>query len=189
MRGGHVRAIAAIVLIAGPIAACGGGDKPAAPAAKGKVLRGETETGMKLKVETFVSPASDPRLKELDAYRSANGYAKVDYHRITADNTKGQVPDRERTVTFAKTVDAIGQGQGIVTRFACDSLRYEWQPKTNQQTAHDKLANELCKVSPEKPDAVKPGAEQVYYVVSDRTFAERGIERLKVFGPSSAELR
>jgi hypothetical protein len=188
MRGGQVRAAAAVALIAGSVAACGG-DKEA-PAAKGKVLRGETETGMKLEVETFVDPASDPELKKLDAWRSARHYAAVDYHRITADNSKGQVPDRDRTVTFAKSADAIAAGQGVESRFACDILRYEWLPLNGdaKQATYDGLRKELCAVMPDKPDAIAPGKRQVYYLVTDRGFAERGLERLRVFGPRSAEL-
>jgi hypothetical protein len=192
MRGMHARAVA-IALIAGSVAGCGGGDKgAAAPADKGKVLHGETETGMKLKVETFVDPASDPELKKLDAYRAAEHYAKVDYHRITADNTKGQMPDRDRTVTFAKSADAIAGGAGIEPRFACDVLRYEWLPAdgaANQAAAQEGLRKQLCAIAPDAPDGIAPGRRQVYYLITDRGFSERGVERLRVFGPRSAELR
>jgi hypothetical protein len=189
MRGGQVRATAVVALIAGSVAACGGDEE--APAAKGKVLRGETETGMKLEVETFVDPASDPELKKLDAWRSARHYAPVDYHRITADNSKGQMPDRDRTITFAKSADAISAGQGVESRFACDALRYEWLPAAGGDTqgAYDGLRKQLCAVMPDTPDAIAPGKRQVYYLVTDRGFAERGLDRLRVFGPRSAELR
>lgn len=191
MRGGQVRATAAVALVAGAVAACGGGDK-AAPAAKGKVLRGETETGMKLKVETFVDPARDPRLKQLDAYRAEGRYRPVDYHRVTADNTRGQVPDRDRTITFAKSADAIAAGKGVDPRFACDVLRYEWLPgggAAKGAAARADLTKRLCPVAPDTPDAIAPGRRQVYYLITDRGFSERGIERLRVFGPRASELR
>jgi hypothetical protein len=191
MRGGQVRATAAVALVAGSVAACGGGGAKAAPAAKGKVLRGETETGMKLEVETFVDPSSDPELKKLDAWRSARHYAPVDYHRITADNSAGQVPDRDRTISFAASPDAIAAGRGVETRFACDALRYEWLPlnRDAKLAAYEGLRKQLCAVTPDTPDAIAPGKRQVYYLVTDRGFAERGLERLRVFGPRAAELR
>ena len=187
MRGGQVRAAAAVALVAGSVAACGGGGE--APAAKGKVVHGETETGMKLEVETFVDPASDPELKKLDAWRSARHYPAVDYHRITADNTKGQMPDRDRTISFAKSADAIATGQGVEGRFACDALRYEWLPVNGAGSAtYEGLRKQLCPVAPDTPDAIAPGKRAVYYLVTDRGFAERGLDRLRIFGPRSAEL-
>src|SRR6478735_8072557 len=98
MRGAHTRAVAVIPLLAVAMAACGGGDKEspqASSAAAGKVVHGQSETGMKMTVATFVPPASDPNLKRLDAYRAAAHYPVVDYHKVTADNTAGSQPDRE----------------------------------------------------------------------------------------------
>jgi hypothetical protein len=194
MRGGRMRTAAAALAAAALVAACGGDDGSAgkgAPAAKGKVLRGETETGMKLKVETFVSPASDPELKKLDAWRAEHRYAPVDYHRVTADNTDGAVADRDRTVDFAASADAIASGQGIESRFACDALRYEWLPRDGgpQKIDYDALRRQMCPVSPDSPDAIAPGKEVVYYLITDRGFEQRGLERMHVFGPRSEELR
>jgi hypothetical protein len=190
MRGGQVRATAAVLVTAGLVAACGGGGKDA-PAAKGKILRGETETGMKLKLETFVAPSSDPELKKLDAWRAARHYPPVDYHRITADNSKGATPDRDRTVSFASSADAIAAGQGVESRFACDALRYEWLPRDGDpaKATYDGLRKQMCPVAPDSPDAIAPGKEAVYYLITDRGFAERGLDRLRVFGPRTAELR
>src|SRR3954452_5632820 len=111
MRGAQVRAVAAIGLAAVSITGCGGGKEAPKPAAAGKVVHGQTETGMKMTVATFVPPASDPNLKRLDAYRAAGGYPPVDYHKVTADNTAGTIPDRERDITFAKSENAIATGQ------------------------------------------------------------------------------
>ena len=74
MRGAQVRAVAAIGLAAAAaITGCGGDKDAPKPAAAGKVVHGQTETGMKLTVATFVPPASDAALKRLDAYRIAGG--------------------------------------------------------------------------------------------------------------------
>ena len=191
MRGGRVRTAAAVLAGAALVAACGGGAGNDVPAAKGKVLRGETETGMKLKVETFVSPSSDPELAQLDAWRALRHYAAVDYHRVTADNTHGAVADRDRTVDFAASADAIASGQGIESRFACDALRYEWLPRDGdaKKAEYDALRKQLCPVSPDTPDAIAPGKRTVYYLVTDRGFEERGLQKLRVFGPRSEELR
>jgi len=189
MRGAQVRQTVAAGLLAAALAGCGGSKDPPKPAA-GKVVRGDTETGMKLKVETFVAPSADPVLKQLDAYRSAGRYPAVDYHRATADNTKGQVADRVRTVTFAKDQNAIAAGQGAAARFACDALRFEWPPhgKATQQT-YDELVKTVCAVSPTSQDGVKAGSRAVYYLVTDRTFGQRGIRTQRIFGPRSEELK
>src|SRR3954462_5867108 len=117
MRARRVATAVTIPLVAGLLAGCGGSDKKPAPPEKGPVVRGETETGMKMTVDTFLRPADDPMLQKLDAYRAKGHYPAVDYHRITADNTAGQVADQGREVTFAKDADAIATGQGVETRF------------------------------------------------------------------------
>src|SRR4029079_3770767 len=115
MRRGRVAVLLAVGLLA---AGCGGGDgKKDEATPVGRTLRGETETGMKLKVETFVAPSANPELAKLDKYRASAGYAAVDFHEITADNTQGSVPDRGRTIDFAQSADAIATGQAIETRF------------------------------------------------------------------------
>jgi hypothetical protein len=187
MKSRRVRTALAIPLVAGLLGGCGGSDKPPAPPAKGKVVRGETETGMKLTVDTFLPPADDPLLEKLDAYRSKGHYPAVDYHRITADNTAGQVADQGREVTFAKDANAIAAGQGVETRFTCDLLRFEWVPLKGMEQEHAALQAELCKNGPPKPNGIEPGQKQVYYVITDRGFGQRGIRSQKVFGPRSAE--
>jgi hypothetical protein len=183
----RVKAAVAAPLVAGLLAGCGGGDaKP--PPAKGMVVHGETETGMKMTVDTFVTPADDPVVRRLDAYRAEGGYPAVDYHRITADNGAGQVADSGRAITFAKTAESISTGQGIESRFTCDLLRFEWVPaKTDMRAEQTKLQNEICKDGPPKPNGIQPGQKKVYYVITDRTFGQRGIRGMKVFGPRSAE--
>jgi hypothetical protein len=190
MRGAQVRAAAAIGLAAASIAGCGGDKDAPAAVAPGKVVHGQTETGMKLTVATFVAPSSDPQLARLDAYRAAGGYPSVDYHRVTADNTGGSVADRERDVTFARTQNDIAIGKGAPTAFACDALRYQWPPQhgATQQT-HDALMKTFCAVEPTKPDGIAAGAKQVYYLISDRSFGQRGIRTMNVYGPLSAQLK
>jgi hypothetical protein len=174
-------------LVAGLLAGCGGSDKNTEPPEKGQVVRGETETGMKMTVDTFLPPADDPMLSKLDAYRAKGHYPAVDYHRVTADNTGGQVPDQGREVTFAPDANAIAAGRGVETRFTCDLLRFEWVPLKGMEQAHTELQNELCKNGPPKPAGIAPGHKQVYYVITDRSFGQRGIRSQKVFGPRSAE--
>lgn len=184
------RFLVAVALIA---AGCGGGDGKDEPAAdRGKVVSGVTETGMKLKVETFLAPAADRGLAKLDAYRSSTGYEAVDYHRITADNSKGSVPDRGRPVEFSRTPEGIATGQAVETRFICDVLEFEWLPpegSAEKLKAWRSLRSELCANGPPKPDGIAPGRRQAYFVITDRGFASRGIEQMRVFGPLSAELR
>jgi hypothetical protein len=177
-------------LVAVMLAGCGG-DKDPPKVTVGKVVNGDTETGMKMKVETFVAAASDPTLKTLDAFRAKNGYPAVDYHRVTVDNTKGAVPDRIRDVTFATDANAIATGKGTSARFACDALQYEWPPvsSTGTQQTYDALMKKVCAIQPTKQNAVAPGARAVYYLVTDRTFGQRGIKAMKLFGPRSEELQ
>jgi hypothetical protein len=188
MQRGRLRAALAVPLVTGLLTACGDSEKPPAPPAKGKVVRGETETGMKLTVDTFLPAADDPMLKKLDAYRAKGHYPAVDYHRVTADNTVGQVPDQGREVTFAKDADAIAAGQGIETRFTCDLLRFEWVPLQGMEAQQAELQKDLCQNGPPKANGIAPGQKQVYYVITDRSFSQRGIRSQKVFGPRSAEL-
>jgi hypothetical protein len=175
-------------------AGCGGGGgsskDDAAP--KGRTLRGETETGMKLTVQTFVGPSSDPELARLDKYRAAAGYSPVDFHRVVADNTHGSIADRGRPLDFASSADQIARGEAVETRFVCDVLQYEWLPKegsVEELATYRSLRSELCKNGPPKDNGIAPGARQSYFLVTDRGFSERGIERMRVFGPLSAELR
>jgi hypothetical protein len=192
MRGAHVRAVAVIPLVAAVLAACGGGDKEAssAPEAAGKVVHGQTETGMKMTVATFVPPASDPDLKRLDAYRKAGGYPPVDYHRVTADNTKGSEPDRERDITFARSETDIATGKGAPTAFACDVLNYQWPPNAKATQAENTALNKVfCAVKPNAPGGVPPGSKKVYYLVTDRSFGSRGLRSMNVYGPLSAQFK
>ncbi len=189
MRGAHVRAVAVIGLVAASITGCGGDKDAPKPAAAGKIVHGQTETGMKLTVATFVPPASDVALKRLDAYRTAGGYPAVDYHRVTADNTQGSGADRERNVTFARTQNDIATGQGSPTSFACDTLRYQWPPQgAATQETYSALVKTFCAVDDTKADDIPAGAKQVYYLVTDRLFGQRGIRSMNVYGPLSAEL-
>ncbi len=190
MRRARFGALVAVGLL---VAGCGGGDgKKDQATPVGRTLRGETETGMKLEVKTFMSPSADPELAKLDKYRAAAGYPPVDFHRITADNTQGSVPDRGRPIDFARSAQAIATGQAIQTRFVCDVLQFEWLPKAggaDELTTYKALLQELCSNGPPKPNGIAPGKRQAYFVITDRGFASRGIKTMRVFGPLSAELR
>lgn len=192
MRARRLQALAVIPLAAGVLASCGGGadEKPESAATPGKTVSGETETGMKMKVETFFDPADDPQLKQLDAYRAAGKYPPVDYHRVTADNSAGQVADSGRDVTFAKTPEAISSGQGVKARFSCDALAYEWLPQSEDaKSTYAELRKAICADGPPKQDGIAPGAKKVYFLISDRSFAERGLRTFRVFGPRDAEFK
>jgi hypothetical protein len=178
-----------IPLLAGAFAGCGGSEEPPPPP-PGKTLHGETETGMKLTVDTFLAPSKDPELQKVDEWRSANKYPAVDYHRVTADNSAGQVADMGRTLRFATAPERIPVGEVIEARFSCDALAFEWVPPVEEKTQQwNDLRAEVCADGPPKPEGIAPGAKQVYYLITDRGFAERGIRRMRVFGPRDAELK
>lgn len=189
MRARRVRTAAVIALIAGVLAGCGGSDEEPSPP-PGKTVHGETETGMKLTVDTFLEPSKDPQLKKIDEWRSANTYPAVDYHRVTADNSSGDVADSGRTIRFARAQDRIAAGEAIEARFSCDVLAYEWVPVTEDKTQQwNELRDDVCANGPPKPEGIEPGAKQVYFLVTDRGFAERGIRNMRVFGPRDIEFK
>ena len=66
MRARRIQALAVIPLIAGVLARLRRRRRREAGAAAtpGKTVSGETETGMKMKVETFFDPADDPQPEE-----------------------------------------------------------------------------------------------------------------------------
>jgi hypothetical protein len=141
---------------------------------------------MKLRVESFVPPASDPLLKKLDAYRAAAGYPPVDYHRVIAK--AGAMPDHPRDVTFASSVDDISAGKGVEGKFGCDVLSLEWVPTRKVSDAtFQQLRSSLCKVAPSNLEGIAPGARVVYYLVTDRGFSERNLRARKIFGPRDVE--
>ena len=140
------------------LAGCGG-DKDPPKVTAGKTVSGDTENGMRLKVETFVPPASDPTLKSLDAYRAKGGYPAVDYHRVTADNTKGASLTASATSRSPRAPTPSRRGRAPTARFACDALQYEWppvEPRTTTQT-YDELMKKVCAIQPNKADSVRPG--------------------------------
>jgi hypothetical protein len=144
---------------------------------------------MRLKVETFFAPSKDPRLKEIDDWRAAGRYPAVDYHRVTADNSQGQIADGGRTVSFARDAQAIATGQSVQARFTCEALEFEWLPVQPDQTERwSRIKQDICADGPPKAEAIAPGERQVYYLVTDRGFGERGIRGMRVFGPRSEEL-
>jgi hypothetical protein len=183
---GRISLVAAVSLT---LAGCGGASRTA-PATEGRTLHGVTETGMKLEVETFVSPRHDRELAQLDAYRAAGHFPAVDYHRVVADNTHGSEPDSGRVITFAPDAQAIASGQGVPAQFSCDVLRFQWAPPNAALDGRYRaLRRGLCADGPPKPDGIEPGRRDVYYLITPRGFEERGLNRLRVFGPESAELK
>jgi hypothetical protein len=145
---------------------------------------------MKLRVQTFVDPASDPIVKRLEAWRASAHYPPVDYHRVTADNSGGSVADSGRIVRFAPDAASISAGKAVEARFTCDALAFEWLPASQDKTATwNALRKDICADGPPKQNGIAAGAKQVYYLITDRTFGARGIRTMKVFGPRDVELR
>lgn len=180
---------AAIALVAAAFAGCGDSGEEEPKPVPGKVVSGETETGMKLKVETFFNPGRDPALKRLADWRALNKFPAVDFHRVTADNSTGQTPDAGRTLRFATDASALATGKSIEARFTCDVLEFEWLPiKSDDTPRWQQLLEDVCADGPPKPEGIAPGATKVYYLMTDRGFAERGIRRMRVFGPRDVEL-
>src|ERR1700754_5367594 len=180
MRGRRVKTLSVIPLVAGALAGCGGDREPAKPPA-GVTVSGETESGMKLKVETFLDPAKDPELKKLDAYRAAGRYPAVDYHRVTADNSAGAVAEGGRVLWFARQPGAITAGSAIQSEFSCEILKYEWVPADESQPLkYDALEKQICADGPPKDGGIAAGDRKVYYLITERGFAERGIRNMKV---------
>jgi hypothetical protein len=179
-----------VPLVAGVLVGCGGGsDDPPKPP-PGKTVSGQTESGMKLKVETFMDPAKDPELKKIEAWRAAGHYPAVDYHRVTADNSAGSVADSGRVLRFAADQNALSAGKAVDSRFTCDALAYEWLPPAQAQEAKwNALRKEICSDGPPKEGGIAPGSRKVYYLITDRDFAARGIRTMKVFGPRDAEFK
>ena len=177
-------------MLAAVITGCGGSKEAAPPPVPGKTVRGTTETGMRLTVQTFFEPAKDARLKRLDEWRAARGYRDVDFHRVTADNTGGPEPDSGRTIRFAPSAAQLAAGAGVEARFTCDALQFEWLPTdAGQNEDWRTLRRDVCADGPPKPQGIAAGETQVYYLVTDRGFAERGLRRLPVFGPRDAQLK
>jgi hypothetical protein len=190
LRARRVRSAVMVGVLVGAIAACGGKSSEPPKAEAGKTVSGETETGMKLKVETFLDPAKDPALAKIEAWRAAARYPAVDYHRVTADNSAGSVADSGRVVRFAASSNDLAAGKGIEARFSCDALEFEWLPAdAAKNEAWNTLREDVCADGPPKPEGIAAGAKQVYFLVTDRNFAARGLRTMKVFGPRDAEFK
>jgi hypothetical protein len=178
------------------LSGCGGGDKggAAGDASAGKHLTGQSsDSGMVMTVDTFVPPSKDAALGELEKYRAAGHFPAVDYHRVVADNTKGQLDDRAQPITFARSQSAILSGQDAPSAFACNKLHYEWIPADNAsaatKTTYKDLISKFCAVDPQNAAGIPKGTKKTYYLVTDRGFGQRGIATMKVFGPRSVELK
>ena len=190
MRARKARLAAAIPLIACALAGCGGSDEEEPKPVPGKTVSGETETGMKLKVETFVDPANDPQLKKLADWRASNRYPVVDFHRVTADNSAGRRPTAAAPSASRVSADGARDRQGH--RGALQLRRARVRVGAGQGGRHAALARaleELCADGPPKQDGIAPGSRKVYYLVTDRGFGERGIRTMRVFGPRDAEFK
>ncbi len=115
----------------------------------------------------------------------------MDYHRVTADNSQGDVPDSGRVLTFAPNADAIASGQGDrgAVQLRCAGLRVAPDRRGPTGDPTSELRRELCADGPPKPEGIAPGSRKVYYLVTDRGFGERGLRTMRLFGPRNAELK
>jgi hypothetical protein len=185
-----VRGMRGCIALLALVAGCGGSKEAVPTPVPGKTLQGATETGMRLKVDTFLDPADDSRLERIDDWRDEQGYREVDFHRVTADNSAGPAADSGRTVRFAPDAARLAAGAGIEARFSCDVVEFEWLPaETSDADGWNALRRDLCADGPPKPNGIAAGAKQTYYLVTDRGFAERGLRRMRVFGPRDVELK
>ena len=101
--------------------------------------------------------------------------------------------DSGRTLRFAPRRERHRRpARAIEARFSCDALEFEWLPtesRTRPQHWNDAARATCARTARRSRRASRPGAKQVYYLVTDRGFAERGIRRMRVFGPRDAELK
>ena len=175
MRARQVKAIVVVPLVAGMLAGCGDSEKKTPEPVPGKTVSGETETGMKVKVETFFDPAKDPKLKEIDAWRAAHKYPAVDFHRVTADNTNGQLPDSGKTLRFAPTPPRSPVVKASRRASRATRSQFEWvPPAAKDNDSWNKVRDDVCADGPPKQDGIAPGARQVYYLFTTRDFDARG---------------
>ena len=158
----------------------------------GKTVNGETETGMKLKVETFVDPADDPAAEE--AGRLA-GVEPLPRRRLPPRDRRqlrtAARPTAAGRCASRRAPQALATGKGVEARFSCDALQFEWIPVKESDTPT--LARASCRssaptVRPSRT-ASPPASRKVYYLVTDRGFSERGIRTMRVFGPRDAEFK
>jgi len=193
MRGRRIGAVAAIPLVAGALGGCGGGDKGTSTTTGRHVSAQSSLSGMIMTVDTFVAPDKDAAVGELDKYRSAGHFPAVDYHRVVADNTKGQLDDRAQGLSFAKDEASISTGESAETSFACDKLHYEWIPEDNATAAtkatYKDLVKKFCAVDPQNAAGIPKGTKKTYFLVTDRGFGQRGIATMRIFGPREVELK
>ena len=76
-------------------------------------------------------------------------------------------------------------------RFSCDALAVRVGPAQGDATRARwrELQDELCADGPPKQDGIAPGSAQVYYLITDRGFGQRGISTMQVFGPRDAQFK
>ena len=146
---------------------------------------------MKLKVETFLDPAKDPQLKKIADWRAADRYPAVDFHRVTADNSAGRCADSGRTIRFARAPSAIADRQGRSRRAsaATRSSSSGCRGQDGQDPAAGTTCAQTSAPTVRRSRTASPPAPQVYYLVTDRGFGERGIRTMRVFGPRDAEFK
>ena len=155
-------------------------------------VSGETETGMKLKVDTFVAPANDPTLKKLDAWRSAEplpgGRLPPRHrrqHRRAGRRQRADAPLRD-----GRRRDRRGQGRSRRASAATRS-QFEWVPP--QGHGHERMERAAQTSLRGRP--AEAGRHRARRRSRSTTWsptaasAERGIRTMKVFGPRDAEFK
>ena len=157
----------------------------------GKTVNGETETGMKLKVETFLDPAKDPNAQ---AHRSLARSRALPGRRLPPRDRRqrGRRGRRQRAGAALRprrrtTSPRARRSRRASAATPSSSSGCPTDPAKNDDW--NALRKDVCADGPPKPEGIAPGAKKVYFLVTDRSFAERGLRTMKVFGPRDAEFK
>jgi hypothetical protein len=170
----------AALILALPLAACGGAGNEAAPSNRAATTstapvsggdglwRGKFDTGTEVTLELFVDPANVPELEPFEAFRDAAGYGPVRYARVTARNVTN-APDTSRFATLTGEDGEMFNGEEITLGFICASA-YRWLPQGEQPTAeavamYNDLFSGACVGQELAGPVIPPGETVTYYLV------------------------
>ena len=176
MRARRVRVAVTVPLVAGMVAACGGKSSDPPKVMPGKTVNGKTETGMKLKVETFLDPAKDP---DAQAHRSLARRRALPGRRLPPGHRRqlGRHGRRQRAGAALRQARR-GHRRGQGDRGALQLRRPRVRVAAHGRTKNDDwnaLRKDVCADGPPKPEGIAPGGKKVYFLVTDRGFSERGL--------------
>ena len=127
-------------------------------------VTGETETGMKMTVDTFLRRRRRPVLKKLDDVARQGHYpASTTGH---GRQHRRQVPDQGGGhVRQGRERDR--RGPGVETSFTCDLLRFEWVPLEGmEQCARPSRGRYCARTARRSRTWASSRGQQVYYVIT-----------------------